>query len=143
MIRRALTAIVVGAMLALAAPAAEAGGHGGWRGGGHHGDYRHGHGYRHDYRQHRHGYRHDYRHGHRYDRHRSRSRRNNDNLIIGAGIVGLAIVAGSLIASNNKQRSRPDVTWTDPGREPVCETDEVWRELPDGRIQYGDRTRCW
>jgi hypothetical protein len=30
-----------------------------------------------------------------------------------------------------------------PSREPYCVQDQVYRHLPDGRIQWGTRTRCY
>lgn len=146
MIRRMLTAILIAATITgTAVPAAYAGdGHRGW------------HSSRHEYRGHRDNYdryrreyrRHDYRdgrHGYRHHHHRRSDRKKSkdysDEILIGAGIVGLAIIAGSMMMSDSRE---PDITWSDPPRrDPVCDTDVVSRTLPDGRIQYGDRTRCY
>lgn len=150
MFRRMLTAILIAATVTgTAIPAVQAGdGHRGWQGSRHeyrghrdrHHTYRRDHG-RHDYGRYdyrRDGYRHDRRHSHK----RSKSRDYSDEILIGAGLVGLAIVAGSMIASKPRE---PEINWSDAprGGGGNCETDEVYRHLPDGRIQYGDRTRCY
>ncbi len=142
MIRRTLTAILMAAMMTgTAVPTVQAGdGHRGWHGSRH--EYR-GHrdrydSYRRDYG--RHYNRHDYRHHHRRSD-RKKSKDYSDEILIGAGIVGLAIIAGSMMWSDSRE---PDITWSDPPqRDPVCDTDVVSRTLPDGRVQYGDRTRCY
>ena len=141
MIRRMLTAMLVAATITTGiAPAVQAGDRHHERHGWHDGRH-HYHGERHDYRGDRYHRRDYYRGG--YDRgHRhKKSRDYSDEILIGAGIVGLAIVAGSMIASQPRE---PEINWSDaPRREPNCETDEVYRYLPDGSIQYGDRTRCY
>jgi len=141
MIRRGLTALLVAASLTAGmVPAAQA--RDGYRGGY---DYRgshHDRGWRDGRRDDRHGYR-GYDRDRRGSKHRhnGKSRDYSDEILIGAGIVGLAIVAGSMIASSPRE---PDIQWSDaPQRASNCETDEVYRYLPDGSIQYGDRTRCY
>lgn len=141
MIRRVLTTILVAtALTASVTPMAQA--RDGHRGGY---DYRgshHGRGWHDGGRSYRGGYRNDdYRHGYRKGRRHGKSHDYSDEILVGAGLVGLAIVAGSLIASSPRE---PDIEWSDaPRRASNCETDEVYRYLPDGSIQYGDRTRCY
>src|SRR3546814_13521373 len=89
-------------MLAAGVPAAQAGdGHRGWRG-GHHQEWR---GSRHGHHYGRHGY-----DRHRYDRHhrhRHKRRDYSDEILIGAGIVGLAIVAGSMLPPHARDTAAP------------------------------------
>ncbi len=62
-----------------------------------------------------------------------------DEILIGAGIVGGSILLGSLLS--RPYNSQPAPTNYRPA--PGCYQDEVWRRLPDGRIQTGVRTRCY
>ena len=62
-----------------------------------------------------------------------------DEILIGAGIIGVSILLGSVL-------SRPSYYQPAPASyqpAPTCYQDEVWRRLPDGRIQTGVRTRCY
>ena len=106
---------------------AQAGGY--WKHGqGAHGRHRQS---RHGYWQ-RHGgnygsrYRHDYKSGSRFDR---------GDLLLGLGAFAGGLVVGSVLGSS-QQAYRPP-----PAR--TCVQDEVYRVLPDGRIQWGLRTRCY
>lgn len=83
------------------------------------------------YRGGHHGYGHGHGHGHRY---------NNDGLIIGAAIIGGSILVSSLL-SHPRYPSPP--RYAVAPRTPVCEQDEVYRILSDGRVQWGTRTRCY
>ncbi len=78
------------------------------------------------------------------------------NLLIAAGIIGGAVLLGSLLAPPRYyqppayyQRApvyyRPAPVYYRPvtAYVPTCYQDEVWRRLPDGRIQTGTRTRCY
>lgn len=92
------------------------------------GGYGHGHhGYGHGYRYSGHGYRHG---GHGY----------GNDILIGAGIIGGAILLGSALSRPYYYQPAPTYYY-EPA--PTCYQDEVWRRLPDGRIQTGVRTRCY
>lgn len=94
----------------------------------HAGGYYHGHGY------HGHGYHgyggHYYHHG------------DGDDLLIAAGIIGGVILLGSLL-TRPRYYARPAYYRPALTDVPTCYQDEVWRRLPDGRIQTGIRTRCY
>ncbi len=62
-----------------------------------------------------------------------------DEILIGAGIIGGSILLGSLLSRPYNYQRAP--TYYRPA--PTCYQDEVWRRLPDGRIQTGVRTRCY
>ena len=64
------------------------------------------------------------------------------NLLIAAGIIGGAFLLGSLLT--RPRYYAPPVHYRPaPAYVPTCYQDEVWRRLPDGRIQTGTRTRCY
>ncbi len=71
--------------------------------------------------------------------HRSGS---SDDFLIAAGIVGGAILLGSLL-TRPRYRAPPVYYRPAPAYVPTCYQDKVWRRLPDGRIQTGVRTRCY
>ncbi len=77
-----------------------------------------------------------YHHGHGHGHHRH----NGDAIIIGAAIIGGSILASTLL-SQPRYPSAP--RYAEASRTRVCEQDEVYRFLPDGRIQWGTRTRCY
>ena len=62
-----------------------------------------------------------------------------DEILIGAGIIGGSILLGSVLSRPYYYQPAP--TYYQPA--PNCYQDEVWRRLPDGRIQTGVRTRCY
>ena len=62
-----------------------------------------------------------------------------DEILIGAGIIGVSILLGSVLSRPYNYQRAP--TYYRPA--PTCYQDEVWRRLPDGRIQTGIRTRCY
>ena len=62
-----------------------------------------------------------------------------DEILIGAGIICGTILLGSLLSRPYNYQPAP--TYYRPA--PTCRRDEVWRRLPDGRIQTGVRTRCY
>ena len=86
-----------------------------------------------------HGYS-GYKHHHHHKRHHKR--RGNDNLLIAAGIVGGAVLLGSLLSYRPYSPPPPRVVYV-PAYRPTCYQDQVYRYLPDGRIQWGTRTRCY
>jgi hypothetical protein len=98
------------------------------------GKYHKGHHYGHSsYKGHHKAYRgHHYKHGHGHD--------YGDEILIGAGIIGGSILLGSLLSQPNYY---PAPTYYAPPRAPVCQQDQVYRYLPDGRVQWGTRTRCY
>jgi len=107
--------------------------------GGYYGDYHYGyksHRYKH-YRHHKH-----YRH-YGYDRryyHHQRHGDIGDEVLIGAGIIGGAIIVGSVLS---QPRPAPPPVYYQPAPAPYCVQDQVYRYLPDGRTQWGTRTRCY
>lgn len=72
-----------------------------------------------------------------------------DDLLIAAGIIGGAFVLGSLLsrpryyAPPAYYQPAPVYYQPAPVYAPTCYQDQVWRRLPDGRIQTGIRTRCY
>ena len=67
---------------------------------------------------------------------------HGDVLLIAAGIIGGAFLLGSLLT--RPRYYAPPVHYRPaPAYVPTCYQDEVWRRLPDGRIQTGTRTRCY
>ncbi len=74
---------------------------------------------------------------------------HGDDALIAAGIIGGAILLGSLLSP--PRYSAPPVYYQPapiyyrppPAYVPTCYQDKVWRRLPDGRIQTGTRTRCY
>ena len=63
-----------------------------------------------------------------------------DEILIGAGIIGGAILLNGLLT---RPQYAPAPVYYAPPRAPICEQDQVYRYLPDGRIQWGTRTRCY
>ena len=67
---------------------------------------------------------------------------HGDVLLIAAGIIGGAFLLGALLT--RPRYYAPPVHYRPaPAYVPTCYQDEVWRRLPDGRIQTGVRTRCY
>ena len=102
-----------------------------------------GHHKRHHYKHHRKHRRH---HGHHH--HRKRKGVDGDDIIVAAGILGGAVVLGSLLsrptyAQPAPQYYAPAPSYSPPPRQPYCVVDDVYRYLPDGRIQWGERTTCY
>ena len=62
-----------------------------------------------------------------------------DEILIGAGIIGGAILLSSLVTRPHYQTAP---VYYAPARASYCVQDQVYRYLPDGRIQWGTRTRC-
>ena len=67
---------------------------------------------------------------------------HGDDLLIAAGIIGGAFLLGSLL-TQPRYYAPPVYYRPAPAYVPTCYQDEVWRRLPDGRIQTGIRTRCY
>ncbi len=67
---------------------------------------------------------------------------HGDDLLIAAGIIGGAFLFGSLL-TQPRYYAPPVYYRPAPAYVPTCYQDEVWRRLPDGRIQTGIRTRCY
>ena len=78
-----------------------------------------------------------------------------DDLLIAAGIIGGAVLIGSILAPRPYYQPAPvyyqpapvyyqpaPVVYV-PTYRPTCYQDRVYRYLPDGRIQWGTRTRCY
>lgn len=87
----------------------------------------------HSYKGHYKAYRgHHYRRGHAHH--------YGDEILIGAGIIGGSILLGSLLSQPNYYTAP---TYYGPPRAPVCQQDQVYRYLPDGRVQWGTRTWCY
>jgi len=68
--------------------------------------------------------------------------RGGDNLLIAAGIVGGAVLLNSLLSYRPYSPPPPRAVYV-PAYRPTCYQDQVYRILPDGRIQWGARTRCY
>ncbi len=74
---------------------------------------------------------------------------HGDDALIAAGVTGGAILLGSLLTQPRYYappvyyRRAPVYFRPPPAYVPTCFEDEVWRRLPDGRIQTGTRTRCY
>ncbi len=62
-----------------------------------------------------------------------------DEILIGAGIVGVSVLLGWMLS--RPYYYQPTPAYYQPA--PTCYQDNVWRRLPDGRIQTGVRTRCY
>jgi hypothetical protein len=100
-------------------------------------------GYRPGHKARGHGYKH-HRGGHRHG-HGGHYKKRYDNDDIGDEIlIGSAIIGGSILASGllSQPSYPPPPTYYTPPRPPVCEQTDVYRYLPDGRVQWGVRTRC-
>ena len=109
---------------------------------------RRGHGYHKQYHYKHHSKRHHYKHrrhrGHYH--HRKRKGVDGDDLIVAAGILGGAVVLGSLLSRPTYAAPAPQSyapAYSAPPRQPYCVVDDVYRYLPDGRIQWGERTTCY
>ena len=68
---------------------------------------------------------------------------HGDDALIAAGIIGGAILLGSLLSPPRYYTPPPVYYRPPPAYVPTCYEDRVWRRLPDGRIQTGTRTRCY
>ncbi len=64
------------------------------------------------------------------------------DVLIAAGIIGGAFLLGSLL-TQPRYYAPPVYYQPAPAYVPTCYQDNVWRRLPDGRIQTGIRTRCY
>jgi len=98
-------------------------------------------GYHHGYKSHRHKH---YRHYGYHRRHHHHHRRHGDigdEILIGAGIIGGAIIVGSVLSQ--PRQAPPPPVYYQPAPAPRCVQDQVYRYLPDGSIQWGTRTRCY
>ncbi len=73
--------------------------------------------------------------------HGGHNHHNGDDLLIAAGIIGGAFILGSLL-TQPRYYTPPAYSQPAPVYVPTCYQDQVWRRLPDGRIQTGTRTRC-
>ncbi len=80
--------------------------------------------------------------GHHYGGHHYGGHHNGDGLLIAAGIIGGAFLLGSLL-SQPRYYQPPAYYPPQPAYVPSCYQEEVWRRLPDGRMQTGIRTRCY
>ncbi len=67
---------------------------------------------------------------------------HGDDALIAAGVIGGAILLGSLL-TRPRYYAPPVYYRPAPAYVPTCYQDTVWRRLPDGRIQTGTRTRCY
>ena len=68
---------------------------------------------------------------------------NSDAALIAVGIVAGAAILGTLLQPRTYSPP-PRVVYVQPQpRATTCVKDQVYRILPDGRKQYGVRTRCY
>ena len=116
--KRAILTIAVSLSLVLAGQPALAGG-------GHHNGYG-----SHKRAYHAKQVRHDH-HGHRHY-HKAR-RAYNEGALVAVGVG--ALLLGAFLGSTPR--------YSRPARATACVQDEVYRTLPDGRIQSGIRTSCF
>ena len=81
--------------------------------------------------------------------HGGHNHNNGDDLLIAAGIIGGAFILGSMLTRPRYYEPqayyKPAPVYYQPAWAyvPTCYQDNVWRRLPDGRIQTGTRTRCY
>lgn len=136
--RMLLPAALAAAFAFVGALPAEAGG--GHRHGWHSGYHTYG-GYHGGHYKHRHSKRHHYAYRH-HRRHHHHHRRHGDEILLGAGIIGGAVIVGSVLAQP-RYAPPPPTVYTYPPPQPACVQDQVYRYLPDGSIQWGTRTRCY
>ncbi len=66
---------------------------------------------------------------------------DDDAFLIAAGIIAGTLLLGWLLAPRPHVQPAPLVRA--PAYRPTCYRDRVYRYLPDGRIQWGIRTRCF
>jgi hypothetical protein len=133
--RRLLTTLLLAAAVALGSFPAQAGGYYKYKSYGYYGHHHAFKGHRHKhFKRHYHARPYHYRHHHK---HRSRV---GDEILIGAGIIGGAIVLGSVLS---RPAPPPPPVYYQPQRAPNCVQDQVYRSLPDGSLQWGTRTRCY
>jgi hypothetical protein len=120
--------LAAGTMTASTLPA-EAGGYYHGRSHGYYGHHHHGYNKFHHSRRHHHGHRH---------------RHDGDDFLLGAGIIGGAVILGSVLAQPRAAPPPPPpLYYYPPPAQPYCVQDQVYRTLPDGSIQWGIRTRCY
>jgi len=132
MLKLMSAALLAGAVVMSTLPA-QAGGyhHRGWGHPGYHHGFK-GHHYKH--------YRHYKRHGHYRHRHYRRGHDIGDEILLGAGIIGGAIVLNGILTA---PPPAPRYYAPPPPPQPYCTQDQVYRYLPDGSVQWGTRTRCY
>lgn len=82
------------------------------------------------YRQHRYYYR-----GH--------SGHGGHGALAAAGVLGGALLLGTLLGTPRYSSPPAPADYRPPPRQTYCVKDKVYRHLPDGRIQWGTRTRCY
>lgn len=87
------------------------------------------------YRQHRYHYRGG---GHGHHGHHG-----GHGALVAAGVIGGALLLGTLLTAPRYYAPPAPVYYRPPPRQPYCVKDKVYRHLPDGRIQWGTRTRCY
>lgn len=78
------------------------------------------------------GYKHRYHHGHHGGHH--------GGALAVAGIIGGALVLSSLLTAPRYYHPPAPAYYAPPRN---CVQDNVYRYLPDGRKQWGVRTRCY
>lgn len=87
------------------------------------------------YRSHGH-FRGHYHHGHH-------GHHGGHGALVAAGVLGGALLLGTLLSAPYHYYPPAPAYYAPPPREPYCVRDRVYRYLPDGRIQWGTRTRCY
>lgn len=86
------------------------------------------------------GYR---RHGYQYRGHYSHGHHGGHGALVAAGVLGGALLLGTLLSAPRYGAPPAPAYYAPPPRQPYCVKDKVYRHLPDGRIQWGTRTRCY
>lgn len=85
------------------------------------------------YRNHRFHHRGHFHHGHH----------GHNGAFVAAGILGGALLLGTLLSTPRYYAPPAPAYYYPPPRQPYCTQDQVYRYLPDGRVQWGTRTRCY
>jgi len=86
------------------------------------------------------GYR---RHGHHYGGHFRHGHHGHNGALVAAGVLGGALLLGTLLTAPRYYAPPAPAYYAPPPRQPYCVKDRVYRQLPDGRTQWGTRTRCY
>ena len=81
----------------------------------------------------------NWRYGRHYHGH-SHAHVSGDALALGVGIVVGAVALGALLSPPPYYYGPPPLAYRPA---PYCVQDEVYRYLPDGRLQTGTRTTCY
>lgn len=82
-------------------------------------------------------------HGRYYGGHFHHGHHGHHGALVAAGVLGGALLLGTLLSAPYSYAPPAPAYYAPPPRQPYCVKDRVYRHLPDGRIQWGTRTRCY